>query len=283
MPPEELTPDETRTVKRWYEEKKRELGLGVKPILSYFGFEGLALRWKRKYDALDVGDFKASIDLLLTFEENMKKERLERLAKREEEFVPEEEYVQIKEPGRIEALEEEILTIQDIIGDLERAIKEKITVAEARGFPPAAISPHIEDLQRVRKRQELQEEDLKTVSRKLDELIRVGKPVIEEVPPIRIVGEPTEVGRIVGVAPDLGIEYGLFPEVIRERRVLYCKRCRKAFPPYTAAEKKRIDDALHDIEFQTQKTFHPQVFVQAYDTCPECLGYLYNIIFPKRR
>jgi len=287
MPPEELTPDEIKTVKRWYREKSQELGLGKKPVLSYFGFEGLALRWKRKYGALDIGDFRATIDLLLSFEENMSKEGLERLAKREEEFVPEEEYIQEKEPTAIETLEEEVLTMQDQIRDLERAIKEKISVAEARGFTPEDISPHIKELQTVRERQDLQTTELERINKMLDELIRVGKPIKEEVPIVErplIIKEPSEVERIVGVAPELEVEYGLYPpEPIRIVRGLYCKRCRKEYPPYTAAEKRIIDDTMRSIEFHTQKRFHPQVFLQAYETCPECLFYLYNITFPKRR
>ena len=277
MPLVKLTPGEKESLKRAYSDMVKSLG--YKTDLSLFGIESLALRWKEKYGQLQVGDFWDFIDPRLTFEEHLAKEQLKTF----EEVFPEREFIdEPKEPEPIEVLEEEILTIQDKIKNLECSIREKIVVAEARGLPPEDISLYTRDLQNVIERQDMQRVELTRINRKLDELIRVGKPVKKEVPPIIIREEPSEIERIAGAAPELGLGYGLFPEVMRERRVLYCKRCGKSFPPYTAVEKKRIDDALHDIEFQMQKTLHSQVFFQAYDTCPECLQYLYEIIFSKR-
>lgn len=186
MPPEELTKEELKTVKRWYEEKKRELGLGVKPVLSYFGFEGLALRWKRKYDALDVGDFRASIDLLLSFEENMGKERLERLAKREEEFVPEEAFVPEEEVSPVDRLEEEILTISAILKRLQKRIDDLSTTARVGVTPELRdqITALREEMERISAERAENEKLLRTLRKELRELsfYVAGPPVKEEIP-----------------------------------------------------------------------------------------------------
>ena len=275
---QELTPEEIKNVKQWYAKKKQDLGLGKAPILSYLGFEGLALRWKRKYGALDIGDFYAYVDLALTYEENVTKERLAGFVKAEEEYKTEEELTPIEEPTPIETLEEEVLTMQDKILELEHNIKQKIGVVEEKGMSAEDMQPYLKELQKVRDRQDFQKIDLEKLNRKLDEVIMAGKPIKEEKPPpMRIVGEPEKL-----FFPEVEREIKLFVPGERKRRSIYCKRCRAAYTPYTAREKKIMDNAFRDIEFQTQKTFDQQVFTEAYKTCPKCLNYLYYIVFPKR-